>query len=88
MIQDQFAEVFEVVFIMKGKVGVGYRLFNEIFLGMALKERQVINEYAIMQNKVSEFLYQPIIENVEAVSLRRSAFRKIIDDDYWKKFLP
>lgn len=36
LIQDQFTEVFEIFFIMKGKVGVGYRLFNEIFLGMAL----------------------------------------------------
>jgi len=42
---------------MKGKVGVGYRLFNEVFLGMALKEKQVVNEHAVIHNKVSEFLY-------------------------------
>ena len=34
MIQDQYEEIFEVVFITKGAVGVGYRLFNEIFYGM------------------------------------------------------
>lgn len=71
MIQDQFQEVFEVLYIMKGKVGVGYRLFNEIFLGIALKERQVMNDYAIIQEKVSEFLYQPILENVEGLALNR-----------------
>ena len=83
MIQDQFAEVFEVLFIMKGKVGVGYRLFNEIFLGLALKERQVVNEYAIIHNKVSEFLYQPILENVDGLALRRSTFISLISDNYW-----
>jgi hypothetical protein len=33
-IQDQYEEIFEVVFITKGSVGVGYRLFNEIFYGI------------------------------------------------------
>ena len=46
---------------MKGKVGVGYRLFNEVFLGMALKDQHVINDYAIIQEKVSEFIYKPIL---------------------------
>ena len=55
IIQDQFTEVFEIIFIMKGKVGVGYRLFNEIFLGMALRERMLFNAYALLQNKDSEF---------------------------------
>ena len=36
---------------MKGTVGVGYRLFNEVFLGMTLKPRHVINDYAIIKNK-------------------------------------
>lgn len=88
MIQEQFAEVFEVFFIMKGKVGVGYRLFNEIFLGMALKERKVVNEYALMHDRVSEFLYKPIIEHVEGLAMRRAEFREMIEDPYWKKFLP
>jgi len=29
-IQDQYEEIFEVVFINKGFVAVGYRIFNEI----------------------------------------------------------
>lgn len=36
MIQDQYEEIFEVVFPTKGSVGVGYRLFNEIFYGKIL----------------------------------------------------
>jgi hypothetical protein len=39
IVQDQFAEVFEILFITKGKVGVGYRLFNEVFMGLAMNER-------------------------------------------------
>ena len=87
-IQDQFAEVYEVLFIMKGKVGVGYRLFNEVFLGLAMKERQVVNDYAIIHNKVSEFLYQPLIENVEGLTIERSKMLNILQDNFWKRFLP
>jgi hypothetical protein len=35
-IQDQNHEVYEILFIIKGGVGVGYRIFNEVFLGMQL----------------------------------------------------
>ena len=35
-IQDQFDEVFEVVFIMKGACAIGYRLFEEIFYGQTM----------------------------------------------------
>ena len=69
-------------------MGVGYRLFNQIFLGKALNERQVINDYGLIKNKVSEFLYQPIVGNVSGLALRRSKFLKIIEDNYWKRFLP
>lgn len=46
---------------MKGRVGVAYRLFNELFFGLALQQRYVINDYAMLRQKVSEFIYQPII---------------------------
>ena len=49
---------------MKGKVGVGYRIFNKIFYGMALQPRHAVNDYAMLRNKVSEFLYQPADENI------------------------
>ena len=35
-IQDQFDEVFEVVFIMNGACAIGYRLFEEIFYGQTM----------------------------------------------------
>ena len=37
-----------------------------------------MNDYAIIHNKVSEFLYKPIVENVEGLALRRETFRNII----------
>lgn len=74
LIQDQDVEVYEVFYIIRGKVGVGYRLFNEIFLGTALSVRQVINDYAMLTGKVSEYLYMPIIEHVNGLVLRRKAF--------------
>jgi hypothetical protein len=74
LIQDQDQEVFEVLYILSGKVGVGYRLFNEIFLGMALSTRSTINDYAMISGKVSEFLYMPIMEHVNGLALRRAIF--------------
>ena len=49
---------------MQGKVGVGYRLFNSVFFALSLQPRNMINEYAMIRSKVSEFVYQPIIDNV------------------------
>lgn len=37
LIQDQFSEVFEVLYIMRGKVGVGYRLFNDMIMAKVLR---------------------------------------------------
>jgi hypothetical protein len=72
-----------VLFLIKGKVGVGYRLFNEVFLGMALSTRSTINDYAMMTSKVSEFLYMPIIEHVDGLILRRNVFLKLFDEKFW-----
>ena len=47
LIQEQNVEVDEVIYMTKGKIGVGYRLFNEVFLGMALTNTGVINDYAM-----------------------------------------
>lgn len=69
---------------MKGKVGVGYRLFNEIFLGMALSVRHVVNDYAMLTGKVSEYLYMPIIEHVNGLVLRRKSFVKLYEEHYWQ----
>lgn len=85
IIQDQYEEVFEVVFITTGSVGVGYRLFNEVFYGMRIimtKQKRIIapiNDYSSLFNKSSEFLYQPI-EKVEALAIRRENFNEIIED--------
>ena len=94
MIQDQYEEIFEVVFIMKGGVGVGYRLFNEIFYGTMItmdsktrKHASVINDYSCLYNKCSEFLYKPI-EKVEALAMRKSNFIKCMGEHLAKKMRP
>ena len=70
---------------MKGKVGVGYRLFNEIFLGVALYPKNVINDYAMLRKKVSEFVYMPIIDNVEGLAMRKEHFVSLFKKPFWKK---
>tara|TARA_B110000285_G_C15108605_1_gene609601 strand:+ start:1796 stop:2095 length:300 start_codon:yes stop_codon:yes gene_type:complete len=77
--------VFEVLYITKGKVGVGYRLFNEIFLGMALHPRAVVNDYAMVSNHTSEFIYQPIIDDVHGMIIRKSNFQMLLKDIFWQK---
>ena len=88
LIQDQFTEVFELLFLIKGKIGIGYRIFNDVFLGVALTERQMMNNYAMIHNKVSEFLYKPVSENIEGLALRRETFNNLIEEDFWKRALP
>ena len=57
IIQDQFQEVFEVLFVMHGSVVVGYRLFNETFYARSMNQNVVVGDFACLNNKVSEFLY-------------------------------
>ena len=69
---------------MKGAVGVGYRLFNEIFYGkkilipkvdrvLNIRQLKVINDYSCMTGKSSEFLYRAL-ETTEALAIRRPEF--------------
>lgn len=85
MIQDQYEEVFEVFYVTRGAVGVGYRLFDEIFYGMRIvmsREKRVntgINDYSCLHNKCSEFLYMPV-EYTEALAMRRENFNETMSD--------
>ena len=74
-----------MVYITKGAVGIGYRLFNEVFFGMQIlmskskKIISVINDYSCLNNKCSEFLYQPI-DHVEGFGMRREHFNRVMED--------
>ena len=86
IIQDQYDEVFEVLYIMKGRVGVGYRLYNEQAFGVVLQRGHVVNDYAVMTQRVSEFRYEVIIEpQVEGLAIRRIAFVKLLESQYWER---
>lgn len=90
VIQEQYEEIFEVVFILNGAVGVGYRLFDEFFFGKTIliskgprvlgqKKLNVINDYSCITNKGSEFLYRAI-ETTEAFAMRRPQFLEQMED--------
>lgn len=83
LIQEQHEEIFEVLFLMSGAVGVGYRLFSEIFYGTQLfmKNKRVfsvINDYQCLENKCSEFLYKAI-DNVEALAIRKPNYNDVME---------
>jgi|TARA_B110000285_G_C15108415_1_gene609478 hypothetical protein len=46
-----------------------------------------MNDYAIIHNKVSEFLYKPITEKLEGLGLRREVFRKLAGGKFWRRTL-
>ena len=48
----------------------------------------MVNDYAMIHNKVSEFLYKPIVEVVEGLALRRETFKNLREDKFWKRALP
>jgi hypothetical protein len=51
---------------------------------MALSVRHVVNDYAMLTDKVSEYLYMPIIEHVNGLVLRRKSFVKLYEEHYWQ----
>ena len=85
--------MFEVVFVMNGIVGVGYRIFNETFYGKSIimsKTRKIIspiNDYSCVFSKSSEFLYKTI-EKTKALAIRRKDFNYLMDDAQAKKLIP
>ena len=79
MIQEQFEEVHEVLFITSGTVLVGYRLFKESYWAKLLKNRAIIGAFPCMINKVSEFLYKPM-ELVQGFAIKKENFRDVLRD--------
>jgi hypothetical protein len=79
IIQDQNEEVHEVFFIMKGKVGVGYNLLSKQFYGLALYPRHVVNDYAMIRQRVSEYIYCPILDHVEGLSIRKNNWTMLFE---------
>jgi len=78
---------------MKGAVGIGYRLFSEIFYGKQIiitkkrKSVSAINDYSSLYNKCSEFLYTPI-DRVEAMAMRKENFNEVMQGSIGKKLKP
>ena len=70
LLQDQFEEVYEVQFITKGQVAVGYRLYNEEYFAKTLKDYANIGAYGCLKNKVSEFFFRSL-ERVETFGMRK-----------------
>lgn len=93
MIQDQYEEIFEVFYMSRGSIGIGYRLFNEVFYGKKMRigigttnqeTVTTINDYSSLYNKCSEFLYYPI-DIVEGFGMRKHLFWKLMQLEQGKK---
>ena len=74
-----------MVFILKGRVAVGYRMFNETFYGKIMEQKSCINDYACLFNKCSEFLYMAV-DTVEAYGFRKEFFPELVQGDVGKMY--
>ena len=74
VIQEQFHEVYEMLFITEGSVRVGYRLFNETHYGKMLEKKAVVNDYSCAFDKCSEFLYTAFSAQVKGYAIRKNSF--------------
>ena len=66
---------------MKGRVAIGYRLFNDIIYGKVLEKQGVFNDYACMTNKCSEFIFKSFGTVVTAFAIRKDNFRKLLESE-------
>jgi hypothetical protein len=82
-----------VVFVTKGSVAVGYRIFSEMFFGKQItmsknkKVISVINDYSCINYKCSEFLYKAI-DFTEALAMRQRNFKEVIKLPRGRKLKP
>ena len=77
LIQDQYQEVYEVLFVTSGSVLVGYRLFRETFWAKLLQRRAILGAFPCMTNKVSEFMYKPV-EVLHGFAIKKENFNDIL----------
>lgn len=85
-IQDQFQEVFEVVFVCRGRIIVGYRLFKEVFYAKIVSKSASIGDFSCLNNKVSEFLYKAS-ETVTGFAIKKEKFTMIMRQSLAKQLI-
>jgi hypothetical protein len=86
-IQDQYCEIFEVLFITHGAVAVGYRQFNEVYFGKSLKSSMIVGDFDCIHGKVSEFLYRSIVQT-RGFAMKKNTFNEIVDEKIGSKLKP
>lgn len=62
---------------MKGRVNIGYRLFNNEFYAKNVKSGEIVGSFDCISQKVSEFLYAPGSNNTSGFVCKREAFLKL-----------
>ena len=87
IIQDQFMEVHEVLFVSQGSILIGYRLFNDTFYAKCIKNTVIVGDFSCLHNKVSEFIYKPH-EQVIGFAIKKDKFVQVLDDGLGKKLIP
>jgi hypothetical protein len=71
MIQDSETNVYEILFVEKGKYAVGYKIGYEEHYAKKFQRRTVIGDWEVFNNKKTEFFYRAI-EDVEGYIINKS----------------
>lgn len=74
---DELDEFNEVLFIQKGKIGIGFEM-NRITWISLQKEKAVIGDYGVTFNQRSNFIYHAITE-CEGQFVRKAAWKQLIE---------
>ena len=76
-----------MLFVCKGFILVGYRMFNETFYAKILKQRTQIGGYYCLYNKVSEFLYKAA-DKIQGFSIKKENFVQCMQSKLGKNLIP
>ena len=65
------------MFVCRGRIIVGYRLFKEVFYAKIVSKSASIGDFSCLNNKVSEFLYKAS-ETVTGFAIKKEKFSMIM----------
>ena len=75
------------MYITKGTVSIGYRLFNSEFTAKNFANNLTIGDFSLIYGKVSEFLYKAI-GIVTGYAIRKENWEEIMSDKIGKHIMP
>jgi hypothetical protein len=78
ILYDEMESVTELLFLQKGRIGIGFRINKEIKFGMYQTDGCVVGTYGMVFDSRTEFVYQTF-SRVEGQAIRKEKWQACID---------